>query len=141
MPLTERSKRTRKGERLGILATVRGHLRISGYNCVRIDRLRAFVSGTEAFGFAASPRLGCRELHTPWSAPWISIRLSPPVTLTFYSIVTVPLALPPNHPFNPRTYAFTLRYYVPVWFSLFTTYFRLLKAHVETDILHCQVSL
>ena len=133
--MTESSKRTREGGRWGVLATVRRHPRISGYNRVRIDGLMAFESGTEAFGFAAPPRLGCRESHTPWSAPWISIRLRPPVALTFYSRVTVHLSLPPNHPFNHRTYIVTVRYYVPGWFSLLTTYFQLLKAPVKTDIL------
>ena len=118
------------------LATVRRHPRISGYNSVRIDGLRAFESGTGTFGFAAPPRLGCRESNTPWSASEISILLSPPVALTFYSHVNVHTALPPNHPFSHLTSIVTLRYHVPGWFSFFTTYFRLLKTHVETDILH-----
>ena len=135
MLVTESSERTRKEESPGIIATVRRHPRISGYSRERIDGLMAFESGTEAFGFSAPPRRGCRESHTPWSAPRISIRLSPPVALTFYSRVSVHLALPPNHPFNPRTYTVTLRYCVSGWFPLFTTYFRLHKASVETYIL------
>ena len=119
--VTESSERTRKGERPGILATVRRHPQSSGYNRVRIGGHRAFESGTEAFGFAEAPRLGCLESHTPWSAPRISIRVSPPIALTFYSRVTVHTALPANYPFRQRPYVSILRYYVPGWFSLFTT--------------------
>ena len=128
-------KRTRQGQRPAALATVRRHPRFSGYNRVRADGIREFESGTEAFGFAAPPRLGCREWHMPWSAPGISIRISPPVGLTFYSRVTVHTALKRIHPFHQRTYTVTVRYYVPGWFSLLTTYFRVLKATVKTDIL------
>ena len=121
-------------QKTATLATVRRHPRISGYNHVRPDGLRAFEYGTEAFGFTAPLRLGCRESHTPWSAPRISMRPSPPVALTFYSRVTVYNAVPPNLSFHNHSSTVTLRYYVTGLFSLLTTYFRLLKTTVKTDI-------
>ena len=59
--------------------------RLFGYDSGALRRARTFGSGTEAFGFAAPSSLGCRVLHTLWSAPRISIRLSAPtIVTTFY---------------------------------------------------------
>ena len=135
---TESSEGDAKRTKPSTLTTVLRHPRINGYNRVRADGLRAFESGTEAFGLAAPPWLGCREPHTPWSAHRTSVRLSPPETLTFYSRVTVSIALPTKYPFYHRASTVNLRYYVSGWSSLFTMYFRLLKSTLKTSIIRPQ---
>ena len=130
MLATEDSKRTReerRPENTSDRSTTPSDQRLQSRAHRRAQGLRVRYGGI---------RLGCRESHTPWSEPCISIGLSHPVALTFYSRVTVHLALPPNHPLSHRTYIFTLRYYVPGLFSHFKTYSQLLKASVETNILH-----
>ena len=69
-----------------------------------------------------------------WTAPRISIRLSPRVALTFYSRVTVSTALALKYPYDRRASTVALRYYFPGWFLHVTTYFRLLKSTVKNDI-------
>ena len=100
---TESSEKDGRRTKPATLTTVPRQPALNGYNRARAYGLSAFGSGTEAFGLAVPPRLGCRESHKPWSAPRISIRLRSPVTFTFYSRVTVYTALPPNHPFHHRT--------------------------------------
>ena len=133
--VTESSRRTREGRRTGNISdrsTTPSNQRLQSRAHRRAQGIRVRYGG-----------IGVR-CFTSTGVSWIANALecasdtdTPKPTRRPYVLqsVTVQFALRRNHPFNHHTYIVTLPYYVPGWFSLFATYFRLLKAPVEIDIL------